>query len=254
MTDTRAVTFFSAAVDTVPGAALILPLWPSGGPRAMLSPRSAGPMTYEPARGNPVRDAWLSSQGCKHGRVLAVTLAHSRRVVAARSADQLAGVEADGIVTDNPSVCAVVTVADCMPIYLYDTWSGAFGLLHSGWKGTGILEDAVELMGRTYGTRPADLAACLGPHIGPCCYRVDAGRAKAFSDQFGQAAVLWHDDGPRLNLAAANVALAERLGIGYLSVATDCTSCDPIFGSFRREGPQAFTRMAAVIGYPEHAS
>jgi hypothetical protein len=44
-------------------------------------------------------------------------------------------------------------VADCLPIFVYDRRGGAFALLHSGWKGTGI---------------------------GACCYAVDAARAEGF--------------------------------------------------------------------------
>ena len=32
-----------------------------------------------------------------------------------------------------------------MPLYLYDPVTGVFGIVHSGWKGTGIVVDAIEL-------------------------------------------------------------------------------------------------------------
>jgi copper oxidase (laccase) domain-containing protein len=164
--------------------------------------------------------------------------------------------EADGLVSPGrvaggaPVGCLVITVADCMPIFLFDSGTGAFGLLHSGWKGTGILAEAVRVMGRLYGTKPADVSAVLGPRIGACCYVVDEARAAEFSGEFGAAAVVRADGRPRLDLVAANLAIADALGLGAVDVMDGCTSCDARFGSFRRQGAGRFTRMAAAIGYP----
>jgi copper oxidase (laccase) domain-containing protein len=137
-----------------------------------------------------------------------------------------------------------------MPIFLFDPESGAYGMLHSGWKGTGIVVNAARLMARRYGTRMEKLAVHFGPHIGSCCYRVDEERAVLFAKEFGGEAVRHVDGRPHLNLLAANMALARSLGIGAISYSSACTSCDDGLGSFRREGAQGFTRMAAVIGFP----
>ena len=168
----------------------------------------------------------------------------------ARIQADLVGLEGDGIVSDNPAVCIVLTVADCMPIYLYDPDSAAFGLLHSGWKGTGILAEACRTMEMEFGTKASRLSVAFGPRIGVCCYPVDEERALIYSNEFGSGAVVRIDGQPRLDLVAANVALADQLGIQSLEVAQGCTSCDTTLGSYRREGPLEFTRMAAVIGYP----
>lgn len=238
-----------AALDAV---RLEIPL-PAAGkdwPKAYISPRSAGAMTFSPHAGNPVRDTWLSACGFEPTRALAVNLVHSRRVVVARKQEELIGMEADGIVTNERSACVVITVADCMPIFLFDPDSGAFGALHSGWKGTGILIAALRLMERTWGTRPGRLSVSFGPCIGPCCYPVDEDRARSFAAEFGPGAVVRLEGEPRLDLLAANLALAESAGIRKVMAADDCTSCDVRFGSFRREGAGGFTRMAAVIGHP----
>jgi YfiH family protein len=163
------------------------------------------------------------------------------------------GVEADGLVA--PGTLAkgsalVITVADCMPIFMYDMVSGAFGLLHSGWRGTGILAVAIREMASRFGTSPEDLSVYLGPGIGSCCYTVDEERARGFADEFGESSVVWDMGRPRLDLAEANKGLARRLGVGRLASMDVCTSCDPRFGSYRREGHGSFTRMAAVIGHP----
>jgi YfiH family protein len=207
-------------------------------------------MRYEPGVHNATRVNWLRSTGFDPDSVLALPLVHSRRVYRARTPADLAGLEGDGIVTDNPGACAVLTVADCMPIFLFDPDSGAFGILHSGWKGTGILAEACRLMATGFGTRSSRLSVGFGPRVGVCCYPVDKARAEVFADEFGSSAVVRRDGQPRLDLLAANLALADRLGISSITVSDACTSCDTELGSYRREGPAAFTRMAAVIGYP----
>mgnify|MGYP000873592037 CR=1 FL=1 len=143
-----------------------------------------------------------------------------------------------------------VTVADCMPIWFFDRRLGAFGLLHSGWKGTGILAQAAASMEGEFGSSMEDLLAILGPAIGSCCYRVDETRAGIFSREFGSSAVTIRESGDgklfSLNLREANLRLAEGLGIGAVLNWELCTACSSNLGSFRRQGGEGFTRMLAL--------
>ena len=107
---------------------------------------------------------------------------HGNRVAVVPGADTLIAPDGlpvvpgvDGLVTAEAGVVLAIYVADCGAIWLADRRTGAVGLLHSGKKGTesDILGAAVELMGRRFGTRPADLVAVLGPCIRPPDYDVD---------------------------------------------------------------------------------
>jgi copper oxidase (laccase) domain-containing protein len=147
-------------------------------------------------------------------------------------------------------------------VYLFDTESGAFGLLHSGWKGTGIALKALTLMRERWNTRAEAVTAILGPCIGSCCYRVDEERARAFEDEFGGPGGAYPlgpvvirrpraHSGPAepfLDLQAANARLLAGAGVRNLAVCRDCTVTEKRLGSFRREGKD-YTRMAALIGY-----
>ena len=64
----------------------------------------------------------------------------------------------DGAITTSSKLVPVVTVADCLPIFLYDEKTGCRGVLHSGWKGTGIVVQALKLAERTYGAQPSDFS------------------------------------------------------------------------------------------------
>jgi polyphenol oxidase len=101
-----------------------------------------------------------------------------------------------------------------------------------------------------FGSRPQDISVCLGPCIGACCYTVDEERARGFAREFGADSVVWDGGRPRLDLVEANREIARRLGIASVVSMDTCTACDPRFGSYRREGHGAFTRMAAVMGHP----
>lgn len=232
--------------------------------RAGISLAAAGDMGLAVRGSDPSFGRFLATLGVDAARVRSVRQVHSRTVIEARPVPALGGLapgagtrtatEADGIVTRDPGLLLTVTVADCLPIFLVDRASGAFAIVHSGWKGTGIAEEALRLMAGLFGTRPANVSAAIGPGIGPCCYAVPPERLEEFRARFGDRCVV---DATRLDLRQANLALLERAGIGAVSVVEECTACSARLGSFRRQaagnpggagGGGSFTRMLAFIG------
>jgi hypothetical protein len=171
--------------------------------------------------------------------------------VRGRSPGEAAEEEADGLATGAAEGILSVTVADCLPIFVYDRRGGAFALLHSGWQGTGIATEGVRVLCQEYGADPGSLVAVLGPGIGACCYAVDPGRAERFERQFGPSAVRRSADGrTHLDLLAANAALLAAAGVREVHGVAECTACTDRLFSFRRDGP-GFGRMAAFIGASE---
>jgi YfiH family protein len=245
---------------------------PAAGLSCALSARSAGNMSFLPCpeasfRPNPAREAFFRSQGIDPERVYSLFQIHSRDVYtlgdppsagSPRSGPRAIPPPAafarqgDGIVSFCRGVFLALTVADCLPVFLFDTENFFFAALHSGWRGTGIALRALSIMADA-GTRPEAVAAVLGPCIRSCCYRVDEGRARDFEQEFGGSGplgdvVLRKSDGPYINLQAANARLLARAGVRHLAVCENCTRTDNRLGSFRREGPAAYTRMAALVG------
>lgn len=107
-----------------------------------------------------------------HGCEVAVIPAGDE-IEAADGLPIVAGV--DGILTNRANQMLSIYVADCGAIWLADTKSKAIGLLHSGKKGTecNILGEAVDMMHKRFGTKPADIIAVLSPCIRPPHYEVD---------------------------------------------------------------------------------
>jgi len=221
------------------------------GLRAVISLARAGDMALSRRRELPWRIGLFSLLGLGEERVFGLRQVHSQRVVVVdvQKPEALAGEDADGMITDRPDAVLSATVADCLPIFLQDTVSGAFGLVHSGWKGTGIVVNALRAMHDRYGTHAPDVAVTIGPGIGPCCYRVPEERADLFARQFGAATVVRNQDGtPSLDLREANLALLRDAGVKAVTVVEDCTSCSEALSSFRRQGPASYSLMLSCIG------
>lgn len=226
---------------------------------AAVSLRSAGDMAFSDTLRNPARDTFFRSLGLDPEFVAARTQTHSRDVLFFREprADLYLRrfPPGDGLATNSIGAAVSVTVADCLPIFLIDTETLSIAALHSGWKGTGIVKIALDMLESECGTRADRVCAVLGPSIHGCCYRVDRARVEDFAVLFPEA----EDGGPLgpavrraagdwfIDLPAANARLLEEAGVGDLAVCVDCTFTDERLGSFRREGPQDFTRMAAVL-------
>src|SRR4029453_5685472 len=72
---------------------------------------------------------------------------------------------ADAAVTRMPNVAITVRTADCLPVLFGDRAGTVVGVAHAGWRGlaAGVLESTIA----TLGVAPGDLAAWIGPAIGP---------------------------------------------------------------------------------------
>ncbi|WP_342562386.1 peptidoglycan editing factor PgeF [Paenibacillus sp. FSL R7-0345] len=202
-----------------------------------------------------------------HGKHIAVVTAAGR---GRGSRDRASAFQStDGLLTNVPGVLLTSFYADCVPLYFYDPVQRAAGLAHAGWKGT-VAEIAgamVEQMAESYGSRPGDILAAIGPSIGDCCYEVDdfvMNPVRALEDTLpepasAEAAPLLYSlsqsakDKRMLNLKEMNRRIMIKAGIlpTHIECTTWCTSCNPdVFFSYRKE--QGVTgRMTSWIGIKE---
>lgn len=230
--------------------------------------KAAGSMRFRWNEVNSVRDAMLMKIANSFaGKIpVPVQLDHTKIVYRVDSANDTYQKIGDGIITQNKSLMPVVTVADCVPVYLYAPDTGYFGVVHSGWKGTGIVAEAIEMM-VTGGAARNGICVAIGAHIRDCCYVVNEERAEYFSREFTVECVKkieedeehckgapsnWNNGGGRLyrlSLFKANLVLLEKAGIKEQNItyADECTCCNSIFGSNRRETSMGseFTVQAA---------
>jgi YfiH family protein len=139
--------------------------------------------------------------------------------------------------------------------------------VHAGWRGTcaGVAGTTVRTIA-ALGIDPADLAAAIGPSIGPCCYEVDDRVRQAF--EAGEGARFVNDPAAfferarsgasapslwKLDLWQANVEQLASAGVPppAIHVARLCTkdNLDRCF-SYRAEGPGGGRMIAAIRRRP----
>lgn len=174
----------------------------------------------------------LAALGRDPEAVYDVWQVHSAHVVVADS-PRPAGtppVQADAILTTRPGLTLLMRFADCVPILLHDPVRGAAGIVHAGWLGTvrAAARAAVETMQGTFGSRPADVLAAIGPSIGPDHYEVGADVIHAVRTSFGADApglLLTRDGRTYFDLWAANRLLLEGTGVKHIEFSGLCTAC-----------------------------
>jgi copper oxidase (laccase) domain-containing protein len=82
---------------------------------------------------------------------------------------------ADALIAQVPGILLGIYVADCAAVHLVDPVSGAFGLVHSGKKGTelGIVPATLAALAAHLGSRVEDIRVQISPCIRPPAYEVD---------------------------------------------------------------------------------
>lgn len=164
----------------------------------------------------------------------------------------------DALVSGSDGVLLGVKTADCVPVLIGDTRSGAFAAVHAGWRGTvqSIVVNAVEKMIAEYGTKPEDLVAAIGPAASGRNYEVGPDVIEAFREQFDGPEHLFEptqNGHAKIDLHTANREQLTRLGVDpeRISVSELCTmERTDLFFSYRIEKRQygKTGRLMSVIG------
>jgi len=166
-------------------------------------------------------------------RIWQVSQVHGSRAVTAPCARTE---EADAIVATTPETAVGVRVADCVPILLADSKTGAVAAVHAGWRGVvaGVIASAMKL--HAFGF---DLAA-IGPCIGVCCFEIGDEVIEKLRPHVKDR----HGDlrgAVRAQLAAAGLQNA------HIDDVAGCTKCDEArFFSYRRDGESSGRHLAVI--------
>lgn len=165
--------------------------------------------------------------------------------------------DVDVLLTNEPGVPLMLRYADCVPILFFDPIHRAIGIAHAGWRGTvaKIATKAARAMFDAFGTRPHDLIACVGPSIGPCCYRVGddvVACVRAAFNNADQLLLMQLDGTLHFDLWQANAQQLRALGVEQVEVARLCTADHTDdFYSWRAENTNT-GRFGAIIAITNH--
>ena len=164
----------------------------------------------------------------------------------------------DALVSNRTQTLLAVKTADCVPLLMGDSRTGAFAAVHAGWRGTlaSVTIHAIEHLIREYNTRPANLRVAIGPAAGACCYEVGSDVIDAFKAKLGNDNELFtptRAGHALIDLYKANRDQLMSMGVAPQRIHTSplCTMCrTDIFFSYRREKnlQGKVGRLMAVIG------
>lgn len=156
----------------------------------------------------------------------------------------------DAIITDTNGLYAIISVADCTPVLVYDKKNNACAAIHAGWRGTEqqIVLHTLEKMKNEFGTKGENCLAFIGACIGYRHFEVGEEVAEKFSDQHKR----FDNENKKhfVDLKSANQfqLLASGMKKENIEISSYCTIADnDKFFSYRKE--KGLTgRMIAVIG------
>lgn len=159
-------------------------------------------------------------------------------------------VEADALVARGAGDAVAVRVADCVPVLLASTATGAVAAVHAGWRGVAqkIVGEALRALGEPAGA----LIAAVGPSIGPCCFEVDDAVAAQIADASAPEVVTKIEGTkPRVNLWRAVELQLRAAGVESVEVLGRCTRCEGAeFYSFRRDGQRSGRMVGVIVARP----
>ena len=161
----------------------------------------------------------------------------------------------DALITNQPGLLLGVTVADCVPILIYDHQHRAVAAVHAGWRGTvgGIVTKTLVAMQQRFSTLTGACYVYVGTCIDACSFEVGPEVAGQFASAFTRV----EPDMGRsyVDLKAANVAQLSDFGVPTAQIEVSPFSTvlnNDAYYSYRAafswaEGGNT-GRMLAVIG------
>jgi polyphenol oxidase len=162
---------------------------------------------------------------------------------------------ADALMTSEKEKYLALTVADCLPIYIFDPKAKAIGLIHAGWRGLSkdIIFEAISKFKFFFGTKSKDILVGIGPGISLKNFEVGKD-VSCFFEKYGKGVLLEKNGKEFLDLK--KIAELKLLEMGILKknieISSECTFKNKEkYFSYRRDRPEKIQAMLAILGIRE---
>ena len=187
--------------------------------------------------------------GIGKNKIIAAEIVHGTTVAIVDRASAGIILGADGVVTKDENIFLSVTVADCIPVYFYDTENKIIGLVHAGWRGIvgGIIENAVKEI-LDLGGKVENMKVALGPGINKRHFEIKDDILGNFSDY---AEFIIHKENKIfVNLKGIIKQQLKDSNINSENIEDNnqCTMENSRYFSYRRDKPKVTEAMVAIIG------
>lgn len=202
-----------------------------------LSKKSDGPMKFSANN----RERFFNKLEINRNLTVGASLVHGDKVkfVSKKDVGKLIE-ETDGLLTKDKKILLTITVADCLPIFIYDPEKEIVGLIHGGWKSL-----SQNILAKTVKNLSKDILVGIGPGISRCHFEVKQDVLKKFKPYL--------KDALKDNfLDLKKVAKLQLIDLGIkeenIEINPGCTFClkDKYF-SYRRQKPKKLQTMIAII-------
>jgi len=199
------------------------------------------------------RKKFFSALDVSSSSAVRAELVHGNKVVIVRTRD--AGSEiakTDGLITGDKNLFLSVTIADCLPIFIYDPVNKTISLIHASWRGLKkeILSVAIKKLIDGYQSKTENLIIGIGPGISRCHFEVKDDVLSHFKSFLPET--LESRNGKRfLDLKQIAKLQLQELGVQEKNIAVNpfCTYCQKDkYYSYRRDKPKSIEAMVAVFG------
>lgn len=195
------------------------------------------------------RAKFFEKIGIDKNKVIAAEIIHCANVAIIDDASPEIVLGADSLVTKEKNIFISVTVADCIPVFFYETEHGIIALAHCGWRGIvdGIIENTLEKI-QELGGKAENLKIALGPGINKCHFEIKEDVLEKFS---GYPEFVSKRDG-KIFIDLKGIIMGQLAGFGInlenIENNNYCTMESNKYFSFRRDKPKITEAMVAVIG------
>lgn len=221
------------------------------GALAVMSEREDGSMKLSEGSSSSLknRKIFFAKIGIAENRVIAAEIVHGTKVTLVDSSSPEFIPGADGLVTKGVNIFLSVTVADCIPVYLYEPEQKIIGILHCGWRGIvgGIIEKAMDTILDMDG-KAENLKIALGPGINSCHFEIQEDVLDRF---IGYSEFVIEREGKIfVDLKGIMKKQAEAFGVKLENIedSDECTFESDRYFSYRRDKPETVESMVAIIG------
>ena len=233
------------------------------------------------------RGWFLSGLGIEHDHVVSVKSVHANNIEIVSGFDGGKFIDnTDGLISaGSPGLFLCITVADCIPVVIFEPKRKVMCLLHCGWKGLvkGIIYNAVSIIKDSFsggGDIISDsLYAGIGPGIGVCHFEVEKDILPVFSkyedailrtntkdipesynkgintrSEFLKTVNKCRTDKERYFIDLKQVAKKQlqdcQVNPANIEINPDCTYCkSDIFFSFRKDKKRPVDAMMVIAGW-----
>jgi YfiH family protein len=155
--------------------------------------------------------------------------------------------ESDALITDKPGIGLAISIADCVPVFIYDFKNKLAAGVHSGWRSSSknILYKTLVKLNKEFNSLPENLVVYVGPSIKQNNYEV----GKEVADLFDKKYVKHQDEKLFLDVTGFNYDVLIDFGVKKENIQQSglCTfAMDNILYSYRRDGEKSGRSIGVI--------